>query len=183
MDLEGVVFGTSWRITFKLSGDSQTSCSSASPCRSSCWRAFTWASHRQPVPLLLDSESAALSEIHKELQHQLQPVIEPLIKSKYVDTYHVKTQRIITKWLNRAYPNHLTIRQSHTEKKTPQSNNRIASRNMERRTWKLGCGWTEINELRKDAECRRKTIRQGGNITFLYWSCDELDLGEHHNSP
>ena len=73
--------------------------------------------HHQPVPLLLDSESAALSEIHEELQHQLQPVIEPFVKRKYVDTYHAKTQRIVTKWLNGTYPNHLTIRQSHTEKK------------------------------------------------------------------
>jgi hypothetical protein len=67
--------------------------------------------------LLLDSESAALSEIHEELQHQLQPVIEPFIKRKYLDTYHAKTQRIVTKWLKGAYPNHLTIRQSHIEKK------------------------------------------------------------------
>jgi hypothetical protein len=34
-----------------------------------------------------------------------------------VDSYHAKTQRIVTKWLNGAYPNHVTIRQSHTEKK------------------------------------------------------------------
>jgi hypothetical protein len=67
--------------------------------------------------LRLDSDSAALSEIHEELQHQLQPVIEPFVKRKYVDFYHAKTQRIVTKWLNGAYPNHVIIRQSHNEKK------------------------------------------------------------------